>query len=40
MSVPHADFRAVYARVIDGWLGADSVKLLNGNFRRSTLTFI
>jgi len=27
------DFRAVYARVLDGWLGADSVALLGGNFR-------
>ena len=34
------DFRSVYAQVIDGWLGADSVRLLNGNFRKSTLTFI
>ena len=34
------DFRAVYASVIDGWLGADSVKLLNGNFRKASLTFV
>jgi uncharacterized protein (DUF1501 family) len=27
------DFRAVYARVLDGWLGADSVAILGGNFR-------
>jgi uncharacterized protein (DUF1501 family) len=27
------DFRAVYATVIDRWLGADSVPLLGGNFR-------
>jgi len=27
------DFRAVYARVLDGWLGADSVSILAGNFR-------
>jgi uncharacterized protein (DUF1501 family) len=27
------DFRAVYARVLDGWLGADSVSVLGGNFR-------
>ncbi|MGE0041488.1 MAG: DUF1501 domain-containing protein [Vicinamibacterales bacterium] len=27
------DFRAVYARVIDDWLGADSVALLGGDFR-------
>ena len=34
------DFRSVYAQVIDGWLGADSVKLLGGNFRKSGLGFI
>ena len=27
------DFRAVYAKILDGWLGADSVSLLGGNFR-------
>ncbi len=27
------DFRSVYAKVLDGWLGADSVALLGGNFR-------
>jgi uncharacterized protein (DUF1501 family) len=27
------DFRAVYAKVLDGWLGADSVAILGGNFR-------
>ena len=27
------DFRSVYARVIDSWLGADSVSVLGGNFR-------
>lgn len=27
------DFRAVYARVLDGWLGADSVSILGGDFR-------
>jgi uncharacterized protein (DUF1501 family) len=27
------DFRAVYARILDGWLGADSVGVLGGNFR-------
>jgi len=27
------DFRAVYSRVLDGWLGADSVSILGGNFR-------
>ncbi|MBI2188686.1 MAG: DUF1501 domain-containing protein [Acidobacteria bacterium] len=27
------DFRAVYSRVLDGWLGADSTAILGGNFR-------
>jgi uncharacterized protein (DUF1501 family) len=27
------DFRSVYARVIDNWLGADSAAILGGNFR-------
>jgi uncharacterized protein (DUF1501 family) len=27
------DFRSVYARVLDGWLGADSESMLTGNFR-------
>jgi uncharacterized protein (DUF1501 family) len=27
------DFRSVYAKVIDGWLGADSASILGGNFR-------
>ncbi|MBI4887235.1 MAG: DUF1501 domain-containing protein [Acidobacteria bacterium] len=27
------DFRAVYARVLDGWLGTDSVSILGANFR-------
>lgn len=34
------DFRSVYARVVDGWLGADSAAILGGNFRRNDLTFI
>jgi uncharacterized protein (DUF1501 family) len=34
------DFRSVYARVIDAWLGADSVRLLNGDFRDTRLSFI
>jgi len=34
------DFRAVYARAIDNWLGVNSVTLLGGDFRKSTLTFI
>jgi uncharacterized protein (DUF1501 family) len=27
------DFRSVYARVLDGWLGVNSVQILNGDFR-------
>ena len=27
------DFRSVYARVLDNWLGADAVPILGGNFR-------
>jgi uncharacterized protein (DUF1501 family) len=27
------DFRSVYAKVIDSWLGSDSVSILGGNFR-------
>jgi uncharacterized protein (DUF1501 family) len=27
------DFRAVYARVLENWLGANSVSILNGDFR-------
>jgi uncharacterized protein (DUF1501 family) len=27
------DFRAVYAKVLDNWLGADSTTILGGNFR-------
>lgn len=34
------DFRSVYARVIDNWLGADSTRLLNGDFRKSSLAFV
>jgi len=34
------DFRSVYARILDNWLGADSTRLLNGDFRNSALTFI
>jgi hypothetical protein len=30
----------VYATVIDNWLGADSRSILNGDFRKSSLTFI
>jgi uncharacterized protein (DUF1501 family) len=34
------DFRSVYARVIDAWLGANSLQVLGGDFRKSTLNFI
>jgi len=34
------DFRSVYARVLDNWLGTDSVRLLGGNFRKASLSFI
>ncbi len=34
------DFRAVYARVIDNWLGADSSRILGGDFRKPGLDFI
>jgi uncharacterized protein (DUF1501 family) len=27
------DFRSVYSRVLDGWLGVNSVQILNGDFR-------
>jgi uncharacterized protein (DUF1501 family) len=34
------DFRAVYARILDHWLGVDSVPLLGGDFRKPSLTFV
>ena len=34
------DFRSVYARVIDQWLGADSRAILGGDFRTPSLTFV
>jgi uncharacterized protein (DUF1501 family) len=34
------DFRSVYARVADHWLGTDSTQLLGGNFRKPDLAFI
>ena len=34
------DFRSVYARVIDDWLGTTSVGLLGGDFRKASLTFV
>jgi hypothetical protein len=34
------DFRSVWARVIDNWLGGDSVAVLGGNFRKPGLEFV
>jgi len=34
------DFRSVYAKVIDNWLGGDSIGVLGGNFRKSGLDFV
>jgi uncharacterized protein (DUF1501 family) len=34
------DFRVVYARVIDNWLGADSVAVLGADFRKPSLNFL
>jgi uncharacterized protein (DUF1501 family) len=34
------DFRSVYARAIDHWLGADSTAILGSDFRRADLTFV
>ena len=34
------DFRSVYARILDNWLGVSSVPILGGDFRNSGLTFI
>ena len=34
------DFRSVYARVIDQWLGADSVGILGGDFRAGSPEFL
>ena len=34
------DFRTVYAKVIDNWLGGDSVSVLGGNFKTSGLNFV
>jgi uncharacterized protein (DUF1501 family) len=35
-----SDFRSVYAKVIDNWLGGDSVAVLGGNFKQSGLEFV
>lgn len=34
------DFRSVYARIIDSWLGGDSVTVLGNNFRQNNLNFV
>jgi uncharacterized protein (DUF1501 family) len=34
------DFRAVYAKVIDGWLGANSIGILEGDFRAGAPAFL
>jgi len=34
------DFRSVYARVIDNWLGGDSAAILGGNFRVNGIGFV
>ncbi len=34
------DFRSVYARVIDNWLSADSVRILAGDFRGGSPNFL
>lgn len=34
------DFRSVYARVVDSWLGGDSRAILGADFRNAGLTFV
>ena len=34
------DFRAAYARVIDNWLGGNSVSILGGSFQKASLSFV
>ena len=34
------DFRSVYARVIDDWLGDSSVSILGGDFRNAAIDFV
>jgi uncharacterized protein (DUF1501 family) len=34
------DFRSVYAKVVDNWLGGDSVNVLGGNFKKSGIDFV
>ncbi len=35
-----ADFRSVYAQVIDNWLGGESTSVLGGNYRASGVNFV
>jgi uncharacterized protein (DUF1501 family) len=34
------DFRRIYAQILDKWLGADSVSILNGDFKQPGLDFL
>ena len=34
------DFRAVYAQVIDSWLGSNSTAILGGDFKASAPNFL
>jgi uncharacterized protein (DUF1501 family) len=34
------DFRSAYAKVLDNWLGANSVAVLGGNFRKTGIDFV
>lgn len=34
------DFRSVYARIIDDWLGASSISILGANFRDAAIDFV
>jgi len=34
------DFRSAYARVIDNWLGGNSVNVLGGSFQKASLNFV
>ena len=41
LDVTHeTDFRSVYARVIDDWLGVSSVGILGGDFRNPAIDFV
>jgi hypothetical protein len=34
------DFRSVYAKVIDNWLGGNSVNILQGDFKAGAPSFL